>query len=86
MDGKKRQRLWFILVYTNEEERKGFHYEPWHYSYAPLSVSYLKRYSENYLLQKMAKDTTLLGHQHLSKDFMRRYFAENIMDINPALR
>ena len=37
-------------------------------------------------LQKMAKDTTLLGHQHLSKDFMRRYFAENIMDINPALR
>ena len=76
----------FILVYTNEEERKGFHYEPWHYSYAPLSISYLKRYSENYLLQKMAKDTTLLGHQHLSKDFMRRYFAENIMDINPALQ
>jgi len=76
----------FILVYTNEEERKGFHYEPWHYSYAPLSISYLKRYSENYLLQKIAKDTTLLGHQHLSKDFMRRYFAENIMDINPSLR
>ena len=76
----------FILAYTNEEERKGFHYEPWHYSYAPLSISYLKRYSENYLLQKMAKDTTLLGHQHLSKDFIRRYFADNIMDINPALR
>ena len=76
----------FILVYTNEEKRKGFYYEPWHYSYAPLSISYLKRYSEKYLLQKMARDTTLLGHQHLSKDFMRRYFADNIMDINPALQ
>ena len=76
----------FILVYTNEEGRKGFHYEPWHYSYAPLSTYYLKQYSENYLLQKMAKDTTLLGHQHLSKGFLRRYFAENIMDINPALQ
>lgn len=76
----------FILVYTNKEERKGFHYEPWHYSYAPLSISYLKRYSENYLLQKMTKDSTLLGHQYLSKEFMRRYFTENVMGINPALK
>ena len=76
----------FILVYTNDEERKGFHYEPWHYSYAPLSISYLKRYSENYLLQKMTKDTTLLGHKHLNKEFLNQYFKENILDVNPLLK
>ena len=76
----------FVLVYTNEKDRKGFRYEPWHYSYAPLSIQYLKRYSENYLLQKMALDSTLLGQQYLSKEFMRRYFIENVMGINPALK
>ena len=76
----------FILVYTNEDERKGFKYEPWHYSYAPLSIPNLKRYSENYLLHKMTLDTTLLGQQYLNKEFMRRYFTENVMGINPALK
>ena len=76
----------FTLVYTNNEERKGFHYEPWHYSYAPLSISYLNRYRENYLLQEMALDSSLLGHQYLSKNFMRRYFTENVLGINPTLK
>ena len=32
----------FYLVYTNNPQRKGFKYEPWHYSYKPLSKKYNK--------------------------------------------
>ncbi|MBF4985902.1 M15 family metallopeptidase, partial [Nonlabens mediterrranea] len=34
----------FELVYTLNENRTGFKYEPWHYSYAPLSRKLLQEY------------------------------------------
>ncbi|MGB2245108.1 MAG: M15 family metallopeptidase [Flavobacteriaceae bacterium] len=76
----------FILVYTKDSSRKGFLYEPWHYSYKPLSVSILKQYVEKNLLSKVTKDSLLLGHEYLSSDFINRYFNENILGIHPALK
>lgn len=76
----------FVLVYTRDNSRKGFFYEPWHYSYAPLSKAYLKQYRERNLLQKMAQDTTILGHQYLSKSFMEKYYNANVLGINPTLK
>ena len=39
-------RFGFYLVYTKNSNRKGFKHEPWHYSYKPLSQSYLKDYKK----------------------------------------
>ena len=76
----------FEMVYTFDNSRKGFFYEPWHYSYAPLSKPLLTHYIKNEVLNKVTKDTTLLGHQFISRDFLNRYETENILGINPTLK
>ncbi|SDB53797.1 D-alanyl-D-alanine carboxypeptidase [Flavobacteriaceae bacterium MAR_2010_188] len=78
------ERFGFYLVYTNLESRKGFKYEPWHYSYKPLSDSYLKHYRERDIFQ-LAKSSDIEGVSHLSDDFLSQYYQENILDINPEL-
>ena len=35
------ERFGFYLTYVNDKNRKGFEYEPWHYSYKPVSVELL---------------------------------------------
>lgn len=74
----------FYLVYTNTPGRKGFKYEPWHYSYKALSCDYLKAYQKLDLKAILGK-TSLLGHEYLTDAFLKRYQAEHIMDINPEL-
>lgn len=74
----------FHLVYTNNYHRKGFKYEPWHYSYAPVSVPYLKAYKQ-LDLQAFFADSSLKGKEVLSPDFMDRYRTDHILDINPVL-
>ncbi len=74
----------FYLVYTDVVNRKGFKYEPWHYSYAPLSVPMLKAYQKldiNIELQ----NANLLGSKFFTKEFINQYVKENISDINPKL-
>lgn len=74
----------FVLVYTNDARRKGFHYEPWHYSYAPVAVPMLKAYLQ-LDLSAILSTKTLLGGQILSQRFMEQYRKEQIMDVNPVL-
>jgi len=74
----------FYLVYTDEENRKGFKYEPWHYSYAPLSIPMLKAYRE-LDIKKEVFETRLKGSKHFTTNFINRYITENILDINPQL-
>ncbi|MBT8272213.1 MAG: M15 family metallopeptidase, partial [Bacteroidia bacterium] len=74
----------FYIVYTNEESRKGFKYEPWHFSYRPLSCEYLQQYRELDIL-KILKNEAFLGTDHFSEKFMNTYISENILDINPEL-
>lgn len=74
----------FYLVYTDNGNRKGFKYEPWHYSYKSLSSNYLKSYKKLDIIKILQKDK-LLGSNYFSKDFINQYIKENILDINPEL-
>ncbi|GAA0756225.1 M15 family metallopeptidase [Psychroflexus lacisalsi] len=74
----------FELVYTQNKNRSGFNYEPWHYSFAPKSRSFLKfQLRENY---KRAWDNLEFdGKSEMTKKFMDTYFNNYGAGINPSL-
>lgn len=74
----------FYLVYTDNPRRRGFKYEPWHYSYAPLSIPMLAAFRKMNIL-RILEDDDFLGSEHLTTGFIRTYIADNILDINPDL-
>lgn len=77
--------LWgFYEVYTDDPKRKGFKYEPWHYSYAPVSVPMLKEY-RNLDIKQMLQEEKIKGSEFFSASFIDRYKSENILDINSKL-
>lgn len=75
----------FYEVYTDNGNRKGFKYEPWHFSYAPVSIPMLKQYKEKIDVKKMLAEEKLLGSNFFSDEFIARYLNDNILDINPLL-
>ncbi len=75
----------FHLVYTNDISRKGFKYEPWHYSYKPLSKSMLKQYLK-IDIQKLLKSEKLLGSEYFVDEFIDKYIIQNICAINSTLK
>lgn len=74
----------FYLVYTNREGRKGFAYEPWHFSYKPLACRMLKEY-QNLDIKKILQSNQLMGSENFTDEFVEKYKRENILDINPSL-
>ena len=74
----------FYEVYTNDPSRKGFKYEPWHYSYAPVSKPMLQAYC-NLDIRKVLQEEVILGSDYFSEAFINKYLSENILDINPEL-
>ena len=74
----------YYLVYNNNANRKGFKYEPWHYSYKPLSKEYLVEYQKIDIVQILESEK-IVGYNHFSDEFMNSYIANNILDINPEL-
>src|SRR5690606_22542676 len=74
----------FHLVYTNEPKRKGFKYEPWHYSYAPLSIPMLTQFRKKNILQLLQREE-FEGTEHFTTGFVRNYILNNILDINREL-
>jgi len=74
----------FYIVYTDKVDRKGFKYEPWHYSYAPLSIPMLQEYRK-LNVKEMLQAEKLMGSEHFSENFINSYIKENILDINPML-
>lgn len=79
------EKFYFYEVYTDNGNRKGFKYEPWHFSYAPVSIPMLKEYKEKIDVKKMLSEEKLMGNAHFSDEFISKYIKENIMDINPKL-
>ncbi|PHS65864.1 MAG: D-alanyl-D-alanine carboxypeptidase [Flavobacterium sp.] len=81
----KRSELFdFYEVYTNNPTRKGFKYEPWHFSYAPVSKPMLQEYKK-LNLKAILKEEKVLGNEYFLEDFIQKYRTENILDINPEL-
>ncbi|MDA0195710.1 MAG: M15 family metallopeptidase [Bacteroidetes bacterium] len=75
----------FIEVYTSDQNRKGFKYEPWHFSYAPLSIKILKIYQEIDFI-KLLKSLSIHGNDYFTNEFIGKYWDENVLDINPILK
>jgi LAS superfamily LD-carboxypeptidase LdcB len=78
------EKFGFYLVYTNEKNRKGFAYEPWHFSYKPLSVKMLSAYKK-LDIKKILQSNKLMGSEYFSDEFIEKYRRENILNINPEL-
>jgi len=78
------QAFGFYEVYTDNPKRKGFEYEPWHFSYAPISIPMLQEYKK-LDVQKILQEEKILGSEHFSNAFIAQYRKENILDINPKL-
>lgn len=75
----------FYLVYTDAHLRKGFEYEPWHYSYAPLSKAYLKAYNQLDIKKRLEAEA-LMGSDYFTTAFIDSYIKDHVNDINPALQ
>ncbi len=78
------EKFGFYLVYTDNTDRKGFNYEPWHYSYTPLSIDYLEAY-QKLNVKEILQEEKLLGSEFFKKEFIDAYIQDNILDINPQL-
>ena len=74
----------FYMVYTDDPKRRGFKYEPWHYSYAPISISMLTAFRKKNIL-KLLQNEEFLGCEHFTAGFLKTYVRDNILDINPEL-
>ncbi len=74
----------FYIVYTDNANRKGFKYEPWHYTYAPTSKPMLEAYTKIDLKEFLIEEQ-LLGKEYLTDAFITEYYSNNILDINPKL-
>ncbi|MFK5879428.1 MAG: M15 family metallopeptidase [Flavobacteriaceae bacterium] len=75
----------FYLVYTNDNDRKGFKYEPWHYSYKAISKEMLTQY-QKIDIQELLKKDKLVGSDFFTDEFISNYINNNILDINPELK
>ena len=75
----------FFLPYTQDLNRSGFKYEPWHYSFAPLSKPMLKKYMElDHAAMIVSKD--LKGGDLLNQEFLENYIQSHVMGVDPSLR
>lgn len=81
---KNAESFGFYEVYTNNANRKGFEYEPWHFSYAPVSIPMLKAY-KNLDVKAIMQAEKIKGSGYFTDQFIAKYRKENILDINPDL-
>ena len=75
----------FLLPYTSDENRSGFKYEPWHYSYAPLSIPMLNAYLK-LDLNRLLIPESLEGSSSVTPEFLSRYITEHVLGIAPILK
>ncbi len=82
---KNSEKYGFYLVYDDSIDRKGFKYEPWHYSYKKLSHPMLKDFLKIDLVA-LLQSVNLEGNKFITPAFLQKYTNENILDINPKLK
>tara|TARA_B110000090_G_scaffold81730_1_gene92929 strand:- start:270 stop:998 length:729 start_codon:yes stop_codon:yes gene_type:complete len=75
----------FFLAYPKDSLRKGFQYEPWHYSYKPKSKYFLK----NYLtidLKNIFLSHEILGKEIFDEKFIQEYKEDYILGISSKIK
>ncbi len=73
----------FYEVYTNEPNRTGFEYEPWHWSYLELALPYLEIFLSRDWEDYVA--TSDLMGQEAVREFLPRYKDEWILGVNEQM-
>ncbi|MFS4455779.1 M15 family metallopeptidase [Maribacter sp. 2304DJ31-5] len=74
----------YHLVYTDDAKRRGFKYEPWHYSYAPISRPMLETFRGKNIVQLLQREE-FIGAEHFTIGFLKTYIQDNILGINKVL-
>ena len=77
-------RFDFYETYTNDAARKGYEFEPWHYSYKPLATDYLKKYNQVVKFQNIISPN-LKGKEFITEAFFKQYKQDYINGINSVL-
>tara|TARA_B100000941_G_C28326048_1_gene459100 strand:+ start:105 stop:749 length:645 start_codon:yes stop_codon:yes gene_type:complete len=75
----------FFIVYNDDNERKGFEHEPWHFSYLPVSKEILKSFIKSDL-KKLIQNNEIEGSEYFTNEFIEKYIKEHILDINKILK
>lgn len=81
---KNAQDFGFLRPYSMNEERGGFLYEPWHYSFSEISKPMLKSYLKLDIVE-LLKDDSLLGSEMLNGKLLNKYVKSHILGIDAAL-
>lgn len=81
---KNAYKFGFYEVYTNDINRTGFKYEPWHFSYKPISKVMLKDFMSYNLAQELLKHS-INGKSYITSAFIKSYVNNYIMGINKIL-
>lgn len=83
---KNASRYGFELAYTDNPNRTGFKYEPWHYSYKPLAQELFRKYIEVIDIDQFLRSQKIQGMDLIADERLERYFKEHIQGINPSLK
>ena len=82
---KNSKRFGFYIVYDDDSNRPGFEYEPWHYTYKPVSDLYQREFLKLDLKSIISK-TKVEGKEFINDEFIKKYIDENIMGISSHLK
>ena len=82
---KQSKRFGFYIVYDDDSNRPGFEYEPWHYTYKPISDLYQREFLKLNLKSIISK-TKVEGKEFINDEFIKKYIDENIMGISSHLK
>lgn len=72
------EKYGFKLIYTDDPNRKGFSYEPWHYTYYPTGHKMLNAYEQNNCIDYINLENNL-GHLTISKNKLLKYLKNNLL-------
>ena len=78
-------RFGFFQVYTKDEARKGFEYEPWHFSYASMSKTFYREMLQ-VSFEKVEEIKDCKGFEYFKGKFLKEYFEKYVSGINPILK
>ncbi|WP_372793051.1 M15 family metallopeptidase [Lutibacter sp.] len=75
----------FYLVYDDDIERKGFKYEPWHFSYKLIAKPMLKEFLAIDFVS-LLQNNDIAGSYLFSEGFLNKYISEQVLAINFNLK
>ncbi|MEM5798420.1 MAG: D-alanyl-D-alanine carboxypeptidase family protein [Candidatus Aenigmatarchaeota archaeon] len=80
---KNANKYGFFEVYDSNPKRTGFAYEPWHWSFAGLSIPILRDFLHIDINE--IRDSAIYGSEYFTDDFLFEYKQKWILGINRAL-